>query len=143
MAEHEDDGKWVLATRRHRGQHLVCGAARVRTAVRQTLEIGRQFGAETAAENRHDDVALGRRGNLRLEGRVGLIELGLPPDCFEPGNAGEFAIETLDDAVDPTTLVADVGRRRDKDAKVFHRSVLKLMTAYKDSARKACEHAAP
>src|SRR5438874_6592569 len=122
MTEHENIGKWVLAPRRHRGQHFIGGAAWVGAAIRLTLEIWRQFGAETTAKNCDDNVTFVRGWNLRLEGCVRLIELSLPTDCLETYSACEVPVQARDDAVHSTALMIDVAGRRDKNAEMFHYS---------------------
>jgi hypothetical protein len=62
-------------------------------------------------ENCNYDVALGRFRDLRLKGGMRPVKLGLPPNGLEPRSCREFAVQPLDDAVDPTALVDGVARR--------------------------------
>src|SRR6516165_9302714 len=67
-------------------------------------------------ENCDHDVAFGRFRDLRLEGGMRSVELGLPADGLEAYGPGKFAVQPLDDAVDATTLMDGVARRGNKDA---------------------------
>ncbi|HWB49099.1 MAG TPA: hypothetical protein VG651_08315 [Stellaceae bacterium] len=120
VAEHENIGKRIFPSRGDGGQDFVGGAARIGAAVGLTRETGRQLGAEAAAKDRQHHVAFGRGRDLRLKGGMGLIEFGFPADRFEADDPGEFAVETLDDAVDAAAFMIDIAGRRHKDAKMLH-----------------------
>jgi hypothetical protein len=72
------------------------------------------------AENRNHDVAFGRFRDLRLKAGICAVELGFPADSFEPCTSGEFAVQSLDDAVYATALMNSVAWRGNKDADVTY-----------------------
>ena len=102
------------------GEHLVGGPARIGLAIGHTTEIGRQHAAESAAENRYDDVALRGFWYLRLEGLVRLIDVHLPADRHDMHDALELAVEPLGHSLQPAALKLRIPRRGHEHAHLSH-----------------------
>jgi hypothetical protein len=71
-------------------------------------------------QNGEDEIAFCRFRDLLLEGGTRLVEFAFPADGFKPGNAGEFAVQTLDNPLDPHALEMRVAGRRNEDADRSH-----------------------
>ena len=124
IAEDEDIGQIRAGLALvNRGQEFVGGSARIGPAVREALaEVGRQFRPESPFQDADDDVAVGGRRDLRLERRVGPIELRLPPDRLEPGEAEELSVQPADNVLATSTLDVHVARRGNEQSENAHRA---------------------
>ena len=115
-AEDIDVGHALAALARFdRAQDFVGRARRVGLARRHVGELLRQRRTEPRAEDRHDEIAGARLGNLRLECLVRRIVARLPADRANADTAGEFSVEPLDDEIDPLALGLHVARRGDEE----------------------------
>ena len=122
----------ALAPRLDRAQDFVSGSAGVGLARRHGRKLRRQRRAEPGAEDRDDQIAGRRLGNLGLEGFVRGVVARLPADGADARAAGELGVEPLDDEIDPLALglhVAGRGDEKIEDRLARHRPRLSVRVA--------------
>ncbi len=121
-AKDEDIGqRRALLALLDRGEDLVGGTARIRPAARERLaEIRRQLRAQPPLQDADHHVAIGRARDLRLEGRIRAISLGLPAHHLEPRHARELAIEPARDILRALALDHHIAGRRHEQPEDLH-----------------------